>query len=107
MGGVVFVLTVTVPVFVHPLLGSETVTVYVPAAFTVGLDVVAFAVIPEPVHKKVAPVVVELAVIVPVKIEQVRDKGLPAVTVGKTPLDVTTTVEVLVQLLEGSVTVTV
>ena len=40
--------TSTVAVAVHPFEGSVTVTVYVPAMFTVGADVAAPAVMPGP-----------------------------------------------------------
>ena len=50
-GGVVLLVTVTFVVFVHPFEGSVTTTVYVPAVFMVGLEVVAPAVIPAPLHE--------------------------------------------------------
>ena len=50
-GKVPLFVTDTVAVFVHPLAGLVTVTVYVPAAFTVGDEVVPPETIPAPAHE--------------------------------------------------------
>lgn len=106
-GGVVLLVTATVEVVVHPFAGSVIVTVYVPGAFTVGEEVVPPAVTPAPDQLYVAPVVVELAEIVPLEVVQVNDNGEPAVTFGVVVLDVTATVVVEVQPFAGSVIVAV
>lgn len=70
-----FVVTVTVPVFVHPFAGFVTVRVYVP--FEVTFVAAAFGVVPAgvpavgPVHANVAPPVVELPLSVTVDDVQV------------------------------------
>ena len=92
VGAVVFVVTATVVVAVHPFAGSVTVTVYVFAAFTVAVEVAAPAVIPAPVQLNVAPGVNELAVMFPDNVVHVNTKGNPAVAVGAVVLDDTTTV---------------
>lgn len=107
LGGETIFVTATVVVEVHPLLGSVTVTVYVPAAFTVGEAVVPPAVIPAPVQLYVAPLVVELALIVPLVVIQFNESAEPAVAFGGTVLLVTVTVVVDVHPLAGSVMVTV
>ena len=61
-----------------------TVTVYVPAAFTVGDDVAPPNTIPGPAQLKVAPGVVELAVIIPLGAAHVNTNGASAVTFGGT-----------------------
>ena len=106
-GAALFALTDTVVVAVHPLFGSVTVTVYVPAALTVGVAVVPPLVIPAPVQLNVAPLVVELALIVPLDAAHVSVKDPPAVTAGAVVLLVTPTVVVDVHEVAGSVTVTV
>lgn len=106
-GGVLLLITFTVAVVVHPLAGSVTVTVYVPAAFTVGEDVAPPAVIPVPVQLYVAPVVVEFAVMVPLVVVQFNDNDEPAVAFGTVVLLDTLTVVVAVHPFAGSVTVTV
>jgi hypothetical protein len=58
-GAELFEFTTTVEDAVHPFDGSVTVTVYVPAAFTLGLAVVAPETIPAPVQLNVAPAVDE------------------------------------------------
>ena len=60
-GKVLAALIVTLAVLLHPLAGSVTVAVYVPAWLTVGVNVVLPDTMPGPVHAIVAPVVVELA----------------------------------------------
>jgi hypothetical protein len=98
---------VAIAVAVQPLLGSVTVTVYVPAAFTVGVAVVPPLVIPVPDQLYVAPLVVELALMVPLDAAHVNVKDPPAVTAGVVVLLVTPTVVVDVHAVAGSVTVTV
>ena len=107
VGAVVFVVTATVVVAVHPFAGSVTVTVYVFAAFTVAVEVAAPAVIPTPVQLNVAPGVVELAVIFPLNVVHVNISGAPAVAVGAVVFVVTATVVVAVHPFAGFVTVTV
>src|SRR4030065_17341 len=61
-GGVLLRVTAATSVAVHPLTGFVTVSVYVPAALTVGVAVVApDTMFPPPLatHAKVAPGVVE------------------------------------------------
>jgi hypothetical protein len=94
-------------VLLQPLPGFVTVTVYVPAAFTVGLAVDAPAVIPGPDQLYVTPAVDEETVIIPEGFKQFNTKGTPGVTLGKAPVFVTFTVVVFVQPFDGSVTVTV
>lgn len=91
-GGVVLLVTVTVVVAVHPFAGSVTVTVYVPAAFTVGEELVPPAVIPVPIQLYVAPTVVELALIVPLVVVHPNVNGVPDVAVGGVVFVVTATV---------------
>ena len=62
---------------------------------------------PAPVQLYVTPDVVELALMLPLIAVQVSVSDGPAVTSGKAPVLVTTTVAVVVQVLAGSVTVTV
>jgi hypothetical protein len=50
-GGVVLFVTFTFAAFVQPLAGSVTVTVYVPEAFTVGVEVLPPEAIPGPAHE--------------------------------------------------------
>ena len=102
-----FVVTKTFVVFVQPFEGSVTVTVYVPDESTVGLGVVPPETIPVPVQLYVTPVVVELALMFPLLTTQVNVNDVPAVTFGKAPVFVTTTVVVAVHVFAGSVTVTV
>jgi hypothetical protein len=56
---------------VHPLDGSVTVKLYVPAAFTVGLGVLAPDMIPGPVQLNVADGVVDE----PLNITKVTEQG--------------------------------
>ena len=107
VGGVVFVVTATVVVAVHPFAGFVTVTVYVFAAFTVAVEVAAPAVIPAPVQLNVAPGVNELAVMFPLNVVHVNTKGNPAVAAGGVVFAVTATVDVFVQPVIASVAVTV
>jgi hypothetical protein len=106
-GVVVLLVTPTVVVDVHAVAGFVTVTVYVPTAFTVAVAVVPPLVIPAPVQLNVAPLVVELALIVPLDAEHVNVNAPPAVTAGTVVLLVTPTVVVDVHAVPGSVTVTV
>ena len=107
VGGVVFIVTATVVVAVHPFAGFVTVTVYVFAAFTVAVEVAAPAVIPAPVQLNVAPGVNELAVMFPLNVVHVNTKGNPAVAAGGVVFAVTATVDVFVQPVIASVAVTV
>jgi hypothetical protein len=98
--------TDTEAVLVQPFAGSVTVTVYVPAAFTVGEEVVPPDMIPGPDQFHVTPGVVEVALIVPVGAAQVKASDEPGVTLGCAVLLVTLTTAVLVHPFDGSVTVT-
>ena len=106
-GDEILLITLTVVVVVHPFAGSVTVTVYVPDAFTVGEEVVPPAVIPVPVQEYVAPLVVELALIVPELVKQSNVNPEPAVAFGAVVLFDTKAVVVAVHPFAGSVTVTV
>jgi hypothetical protein len=106
LGNEPVLVTVTEAVLVQPLAGSVTVTLYVPAAFTVGDEVVPPEIIPGPDQFHVTPETVELALMVPVGDEQVSVMEEPGVISGGVVFEVTETLAVLVQPLDGSVTVT-
>jgi hypothetical protein len=103
VGAVVFDVTFTVDVLVHPLVVLVAVTVYVPAAPTVA-GLAAFVNVP-PFQTIVFPA------LVPVKVAfaavQEMFPELTEVTVGRVVLLVTFTVEVFVQPLVAFVAVTV
>jgi hypothetical protein len=101
VGGVVFVVTVTVAVLVQPLAGSVAVTVYVPAAVTVAgfaalLSEPPFqTMLPDEVPVSVAEELMQLILV------------LDAVTVGGVVFAVTVTVVVFWHPVTGSVAVQV
>lgn len=105
------VVTVTVPVFVHPFAGFVTVRVYVPDSVTsVAAEVgVEPAGVPEvgPVHVKLTPPVVELPLSVTVVVVQVIVCVVPAFTFGTVVFVATLTVPVLTHPFAGLVTVSV
>ena len=103
VGGVVVDATIAEHVAVQPVLVLVTVTVYVPADKPVIVAVVAFeALLP---HKYVTPVAV--AVAVPFGVAQLVLSVLAQVTIGFVVLFVITASQVFIQLVTGSVTVTV
>jgi len=109
-GAILFNVTKTTSVAVHPLIGSVTVKVYVPAAFTVGVAVVA----PETMfplllatQEKVAPVVVDEPLKAIEVTVQVNILSAPALTFGTVLFNVTKTTSVAVHPLVGFVTVNV
>ena len=107
-GNVVLLVTTTFVLLVHPFEGSVTITVYVPAALTVGEAVAPPAVMPAPVQLYVTPGVTELAPMFPLVVMQSKISDDPAVTSGTVPpLLVTFTEAVSLHPLEGSVIVTV
>ena len=101
--------TTTSHVLVQPLLGSVTVSVYVPGALTVGVALAPpLSIVPSDVAQlNVAPLVVELPAKVTVVVVHVSSIGEPALQFGGVISSVTTTSHVLVQPLLGSVTVNV
>jgi hypothetical protein len=107
LGGVVLEEILTWAVLVHPLAGLVTVSVYVPFAFTTGIAVFPPLTMPGPLQEKVAPEVDEEPSSVTVVAVQVRVLLLPAMAFGGVVLEVTVTCAVLVQPLEGSVTVSI
>ena len=96
--------TVTVLEFVQPVVGFKTVTVYVPMLFTVGEFVAPFDTMPGPSQEKVAPLVVEDAVIKPEGSVHVNCNEFPEVIVGKGAL-VTLTVAVFVQPFASAIVI--
>ena len=102
LGAVKFCVTVTDAVFVQPVAGFVTVTVYV-----AGIDTVYVAVVIPPPQLNVAPPVVEDAVNVSLVVEHVKAVGAAILALGRLPFWVTAADEVLVQPFVGSVTVTV
>ena len=102
LGAVMFCVTVALALLVHPLDGSVTVTVYEAGAATVFVVVV----IPPP-QLKVAPTVVEDAVIVSLVTAHVKTPGAAILAFGAVLFWVTVAEAVLVQPLVGFVTVTV
>lgn len=99
-------MTVTVAVAVHPFAGLVTVSVYVPAALTVGVAVFPPDTIPGPLQEKVAPLVEEEPFSVAVVVPQVIVCGEPALALGGVIFCVTFTVAVFVHPA-GLVTVSV
>jgi uncharacterized membrane protein len=102
VGGVVFVVTTTVEVFVQPFVASVDVTVYVPAAVTVAGFV---APLNAPPFQTIVPALVPVNVML--EVVQVIFPELEDETVGGVVLLVTKTVCDEVQPLLGSVTVKV
>jgi hypothetical protein len=105
-GNVVFVVTVVVDVFVHPLFGSVTVTVYVPETPTV-LFCVEEVNPPGPLQLYVAPEVEELPFTETVLVIQVKVPVVDELAFGWVVLVVTVVSATLVHPLPGSVTVKV
>ena len=101
-GGVIFWLTVVDAVFVHPLTGFVTVTVYV-----AGDEITFVAVVIPPPQLNVAPPVVEEAVNVSLMVVQVNIIGAAILAFGAAIFWVTVADAVLVQPFAGFVTVTV
>ena len=102
VGAVVFELTVTLAVELQPFALSVTVTVYVPAAVTLFVEVVS----PPLLHKYVTPVD-GLAVNVTLVTIQLKSPLLTALAVGAVVFELTVTLAVELQPLALSVTVTV
>jgi hypothetical protein len=96
LGGFVLVCTVVVAKAVQPLLGSVTVSVYVPGVVTVIVGVVALV-----LHKYVTPVVVLLPVSVTLVFVQVSLGCGAMLTLGTAPLLVTVTTAESSQPLVG------
>ena len=101
VGAVVFELTVTLAVELHPFELSVTVTVYVPAAVTIFVDDV-----PPPLQAYVTPVD-GLAVNVTLVTLQLKSPLLAALAVGAVVFELTVTLAVELHPLALSVTVTV
>lgn len=106
-GAEVFELTTTCAVAEHPLEGSVTVSVYVPAALTVGVAVFPPEIIPAPVQLNVAPPVVEDPFSITEVVEQSSVCELPAFALGTLDEAFTTTWLPAVHPFDGSVTVSV
>src|SRR4030065_353303 len=109
-GGVLFRVTSATSVAVHPLTGFVTVSVYVPAALTVGVAVVApDTIFPPPLatHAKVTPGVVEVPSRAMDVVVQVSILSAPAFTFGGVLFRVTSATSVAVHPLTGFVTVSV
>lgn len=102
LGGVTVWLTVVEAAEVHPFAGSVAVTEYEPGLVMVLVEVL----IPAP-QVNVAPVVVDVAVIVSLVLVHVSTEGTEIVRLGATTFWLTVTDTVAVQPFEGSVTVTV
>lgn len=107
LGAVVLLLTFTVDVPVHPFEGSVTVTVYVPAAFTVGVCVEPPLTMPGPLHEYDGLEIPVLAEMVPEVVVQFNAKAEPPVTLGGVVFEVTLTLAVFEHPLAVLVTVTV
>jgi len=97
--------TSAVAVLVHPLAELVTVTVYVPPAFTVGLAVPPFTMVPGPAQLKAVPLVVAAERTVVLE-AHVSDPPV-ALAPGAVVFAVTEAVAVLVQPFDELVTVTV
>jgi hypothetical protein len=82
LGAPAAALTTTVLVAEHPFEPSVTVTVYVPAAFTVGVAEAAPEVMPGPVQLNVAPLVEDDPLSVTEGLEHVRVWLAPAFAFG-------------------------
>ena len=87
---------------VQPLLGSVAVTLYV-----AGMVTVLLAVLIPPPQLNVEPVALEDAVNTSLTLEQVSGAGAAMLATGAVMFCVTVTDAVLLQPLDGSVTVTV
>jgi hypothetical protein len=99
--------TTTLAVAVQPFEGSVTVIVYVPAALTVGVAVVAPATIPDPVQLNVAPDVADDPLSVTVFEVHVMICAAPAFASGNPVPEFTAALLVEVQPFEASETVNV
>jgi hypothetical protein len=106
-GAVALELTATVDVAVQPFPGSVTVTVYVPAAFTVGAAVVPPDTTPGPAQPKLAPAVEVEPLSVTEAVEQFKVCGPPAFAFGVFVSVMTVVVAVAEHPFDGSFTVTV
>lgn len=106
-GAAVLEFTSTCEVAVHPFAGSVQVSVYVPAALTVGVAVVPPEVIPGPPQLNVAPLVEEDPFNVALAVEQFIVCAVPAFAFGAVVFEFTIACAVAVHPFEGSVTVTV
>jgi hypothetical protein len=109
-GAVLFKVTKTTSVIKHPLAGLVTVTVYVPAAFTSGVAVIAPETMFPPllaIHEKVAPAVVDEPLKANEVTVQVNILSAPAFAFGTVLFNVTKTTSVAVHPLIGLVTVNV
>lgn len=102
LGGVVFWVTVTDAVLVHPFDGSVTVTVYVE-----GTEMVLAVVVIPPPQLKVVPVVPDVAVNVSLVVAQVKTTGGVIPALGAVMFCATVAEAVLVQPFVVLVTVTV
>jgi hypothetical protein len=107
LGAIRLVPTTTVLVFVQPLTGLVTVSVYVPATVTVPTAKLFGVIAPGPVHPNVVPPVEELPVKVTVGLAQVIVCGAPAFAFGGVRFVVTTTVALAVHVVAVLVTVKV
>ena len=110
LGVVLFKVTKATSLAVHPLAGFVTVNVYVPAAFTVGVAVVAPETMLPPLlatHENVAPAVVEDPLNAIEVMVQVSTLSAPAFTFGKLASTVTKATSVAVHPFTGLVTVNV
>ena len=102
LGATIFCITATDADAVQLLDGSVTITVYGPGAETLFVIVVT-----PPPQLNVAPLVVDAAVNVVDVTAQVNVAGVPILAFGGLTVCVTVTAAVVVQPLDGSVTVTV
>ena len=102
LGTVIFCVTVTDAVAVHPFTGFVTVTVYV-----AGDEMVLVAVVTPPPQLKVAPPVVDDALNISLRVVQFNTVGAATLALGAVRFWLTVVDAVLVQPLPGSVTVTV
>jgi hypothetical protein len=105
-GAIVSIATVTVDVFVHPLLGLVTITVYVPGLLIVGLFVVPPETIPGPDQLNVAPVVEDVTEIELLVVVHVNVAVAVVLMFGGVISLITKTELTAVQPVSGSVTVT-
>ena len=101
LGAAVFCVTVAKAVFVQPLAGFVTVTVYV-----AGAETVLVVVVTPPPQLNVAPPVVEDAVNVSLVVVHVKTVGAAMLALGTVVFCVTVADAELVQPFDGSVTVT-
>ena len=110
LGAILFKVTKATSVAVHPFAGLVTVNVYVPAAFTVGVAVVAPETMLPPllaIHENVAPAVEEDPLNAMEVTVQVKTLSAPASTLGAVLSKVTKATSLAVHPLAGFVTVNV